>query len=140
MEGFMNMKKIINKRNVGYAAVFVLLIIIIIRGNACVLRKITGLPCPSCGMTRSFYALFRGDIKTAFYYHPLFWSVPPIFVLVIFWRKLRYKKLIFVTVLAAFFAVYIIRMIMYFPHTPPMDYNSNSIFAKIYYILINVKG
>lgn len=31
----------------------------------CPLRGFTGLPCPSCGLTRAFAALVRGDLWTA---------------------------------------------------------------------------
>jgi hypothetical protein len=31
----------------------------------CPLRGFTGLPCPSCGLTRAFCALVRGDLWTA---------------------------------------------------------------------------
>jgi hypothetical protein len=37
----------------------------------CALRRTTGLPCLTCGMTRSFCALGRGDLREAFGYHPL---------------------------------------------------------------------
>ena len=37
----------------------------------CLLRRTTGLPCPTCGMTRSFCAMGRGDLGDAFRNHPL---------------------------------------------------------------------
>jgi uncharacterized membrane protein YhaH (DUF805 family) len=40
-------------------------------GSLCFLRRTTGLPCLSCGMTRSFYALGRGAVAEAFREHPL---------------------------------------------------------------------
>lgn len=30
-------------------------------GINCLVRRITGLPCPACGMTRAVFALLRGD-------------------------------------------------------------------------------
>jgi len=44
----------------------------------CLLRRTTGLPCATCGMTRSFWALGRGAVGEAFRLHPL---GPPVFVL-----------------------------------------------------------
>ncbi|HCP44751.1 MAG TPA: hypothetical protein DIU15_01790 [Deltaproteobacteria bacterium] len=35
----------------------------------CVTRRVTGHPCPGCGLTRSFCAMARGDLITAFQAH-----------------------------------------------------------------------
>jgi hypothetical protein len=37
----------------------------------CLFRRVTGLPCPSCGLTRSFCAMSHGDLRSAGAYHPL---------------------------------------------------------------------
>lgn len=37
----------------------------------CVFRLLTGVPCPGCGMTRSFCALAGGEIPRAFGFHVL---------------------------------------------------------------------
>ena len=39
--------------------------------TTCLLRCATGLPCATCGMTRSFCAIGRGEFGAAFAYHPL---------------------------------------------------------------------
>jgi len=38
---------------------------------ACPFYAITGHPCPFCGGTRSYAAMWRGDLGAAFRYHPL---------------------------------------------------------------------
>ena len=35
----------------------------------CPIRHLTGIPCPTCGMTRSFMAIARGDLHQAVAYH-----------------------------------------------------------------------
>ena len=38
---------------------------------ACPFYALTGHPCPFCGGTRSYAAMWRGDLGAAFRYHPL---------------------------------------------------------------------
>lgn len=42
----------------------------------CVVRRVTGLACPGCGMTRAWLAVLRLDFAAAVAYHPLFWAAP----------------------------------------------------------------
>ena len=37
----------------------------------CFIKKITNIPCPSCGSTRSILSLIRGDFMEAFYINPM---------------------------------------------------------------------
>jgi hypothetical protein len=37
----------------------------------CVFKTITGLPCPTCGLTRTVIALSRGDLDRALFLNPL---------------------------------------------------------------------
>lgn len=42
----------------------------------CLFRKATGIPCPTCGMSRAWMSFLRLDLATALRYHPLFWCIP----------------------------------------------------------------
>ena len=37
----------------------------------CVFKTLTGLPCPTCGVTRTIIALSRGDVDRALFLNPL---------------------------------------------------------------------
>jgi hypothetical protein len=39
--------------------------------STCPFYHLTGLPCPGCGLTRSFVCLAHGHWREAFSYHPL---------------------------------------------------------------------
>ncbi len=39
-------------------------------GLACPFKAVTGMPCPTCGMTRSLVALSHGDIGASLACHP----------------------------------------------------------------------
>jgi Protein of unknown function (DUF2752) len=37
----------------------------------CALKVLTGLPCPTCGLTRAVLAVTRGDLAAALFFNPL---------------------------------------------------------------------
>lgn len=39
--------------------------------TVCIFKQITGIPCPSCGTTRSVLALLQGNYQEAFFINPL---------------------------------------------------------------------
>lgn len=89
-----------------------------------------------CGMSRAFGYLVTFNFSNAFYYHPLVFIVP--FVVLVFllqetkfFGKLYHSKTFWGSILSLFVIVYIIRMILYFPHTDPMDYYNNPLIFKI---------
>lgn len=43
----------------------------------CIFRKVTGLLCPGCGISRMCLALMRLDFRAAFHYHPLVMLLAP---------------------------------------------------------------
>lgn len=42
----------------------------------CVLRSLTGIPCPTCGLTRAWLYALHLDFGSALRMYPMFWAVP----------------------------------------------------------------
>ena len=90
-------------------------------GYSCPIRHATGVPCPSCFLTRSICASLGGDIFNAFKIH-LFG--PPLAILLIIWSilSLRRKTLLKINFKSKFFHIgfffflmyWFYRLIMYF--------------------------
>ena len=51
----------------------------------CLFRRATNLPCPGCGLTRSFCAMGKGDVSRALDFHAL--GPPLFFVASILWVR-----------------------------------------------------
>jgi 1,6-anhydro-N-acetylmuramate kinase len=60
----------------------------------CPFKRLTGLPCLSCGTTRAALALLRGDLAVAFHFNPLATALGAAFaaggVLAPVWALLRW--------------------------------------------------
>ena len=102
-------------------------------GSICLFYNLTGIPCPSCGMTRAYLQLSQGNYAEAFRYHPLFLLVP-----VLFYGIMKDKRRIIHGLGIIFLLVWIIRMILYFPHVEPMNYNPRSLWGIIIHLLRTV--
>ena len=57
----------------------------------CPIFQITGIVCPTCGVTRAWLTFFRGNIGEAFRYHALF-PLIPLFLFVFAHRSSFLKK------------------------------------------------
>lgn len=102
-------------------------------GSGCLWWQTLGLPCPTCGMSRAWLCALHADFAGAFFWHPLFWAIPPLALLLIFagaGRRWVQKSLIFCA--ALFAAVYLIRMVLLFPHTAPMTVNPNGLLPRLF--------
>ena len=118
------------------AGIFCWLFLSFLSGTSCWVRSISGFPCPGCGLTRAAAALFSGDIKKAFNYHPLI-IVAIAFILVciaafifnINILKTRARILLW-CVFVLFTGVYIARMILFYPDTEPMTYLDTSLWGR----------
>jgi len=65
------------------AAIFFGLYLWVLGGSPCSFKSLTGIPCLSCGMTRSATSLVSGDLLLAFKLNPLF--LPLLLGLLGFW-------------------------------------------------------
>ena len=53
--------------------------------NPCLFRKITGIPCPSCGTTHSVLSIIKGDFGVAFYQNPFGFLLAMMLVVIPVW-------------------------------------------------------
>lgn len=102
----------------------------------CPIKKITGIPCPGCGMTRACLHALKLDFKGMLFWHPLCPLAAAVGAMFVFKDTKLGAKMWKCTPLLAgiavlFLAVYAVRMAVLFPYTPPMDMEKNSFFVKI---------
>ena len=130
-----------------YNAILVIIIFLFITKFTCLIKLITGFPCPACGITRAYISLLHFRFEDAFNFNPLFWFIPPIVLFIIISEKPLFhspKKqfLFFTIVFLIILSVYLYRMIKLFPTLPPMDYNKNSLlynlFSKFNFLIRNI--
>ncbi|MBQ9270436.1 MAG: DUF2752 domain-containing protein [Oscillospiraceae bacterium] len=57
-------------------------------GIHCPIRFLTGISCPGCGMTRAWLSVLQGDFAQAMSFHPLFWTLIPAVIVIIFQKQL----------------------------------------------------
>ncbi len=58
----------------------------------CVVKQLTGLSCPGCGMSRALISALKLDFASAFYYHPLWVLVLPTFAALVFCGIKKYRR------------------------------------------------
>lgn len=81
----------------------------------CPLFKISGIPCPLCGMTRAIIAFFEGNFQLAFSLHPLFFVFPFAFLFFCHARIIKNKiglafiVVISILIISVFFITYFVR-------------------------------
>ena len=90
-------------------------------GYSCPIRHATGIPCPSCFLTRSICASLGGDFFSAFKMHIF---GPPLAILLILWSllslkrkyllKVKFKGKFFYFGFLFFLLYWVYRLIMYF--------------------------
>ena len=52
------------------------IIVTTVTGIGCPIRRVIQMPCPACGITRSWIEVFKFNFDKAFEYHPLFLFLP----------------------------------------------------------------
>ena len=100
----------------GLAAVLCLCILVL--HPPCLWQHFFHIPCPACGMTRAWLAALHLDLAAAFRYHPMFWSVPILYLYVLrlcrVFRNSVINWLILSLILTGFLANYILTLVEFF--------------------------
>lgn len=91
-------------------------------GWPCMIRSITGFPCPGCGLSRAWLAALRLDFGAAFRFHPMFWSIPILALFLLLDGQLfrqRWANRVLLAVLLGGMAVsYVIRIVGFLSGVP----------------------
>lgn len=90
---------------------FLFLFIILVAYNlnfSCIYRQFLNFPCPGCGMTRAFLSSLKLDFVKAFDFHPMFWSVPILYLYFLFdgkvFKNKKINMIIFILIAIGFAA------------------------------------
>lgn len=59
----------------------------------CIFQYFFSIPCPGCGMTRAILSVLRFDFSSAFRFHPMFWSMPILYIYFLSDNGIFHKKL-----------------------------------------------
>lgn len=93
------------------------LLLLVMGETACVFRELTGIPCPTCGMSRAWLAFFRLDLAGAFGYHPMFWGIGALGLLYLLdgfpFPGRRCAQGAYLLILLGFAVTYIIRLLCF---------------------------
>ena len=108
------MKKVSGLKKYALPAVIIAgaVMLLTVTGIGCPIRFATGVSCPGCGMTRAWESALHLDFHSALGYHPLFWAVPVIGILVLFRRKISKKvyNILIAGFIGLFVIVYLLRL------------------------------
>ena len=98
----------------------VALIVLLFGFIGCPFRKLFGISCLGCGMSRAWISALQFNFVKAFIYHPL-WILPAVYVLsYLFLYDTKAYNIICTVMVIMFFVVYFIRLA---EHDPVVAFN-----------------
>ena len=67
----------------------------------CPIKYLFGISCPGCGMSRALICAIHLDLASAFYYHPHWFALLPVLVILIIFSIKKNKKAFYNTLTCA---------------------------------------
>lgn len=106
----------------------------------CPIQRLTGIPCPACGMSRAWKCVLLLEFRHALEYHPLFWMAPWIVLLIVregtvrdpSAEKRQRRSILVVSI--ALIGVYVWRILLV-PHGPVAIRIEDGLLYKAVYFL-----
>ena len=96
----------------------------------------TGFPCAGCGMTRAVFYILTGRIKRGMALNP----AAPMWIGFLLWffverylrgRTPKHVKAVIAIVVVITLGIYLYRMIMFFPGSPPLVFYRNNLISRM---------
>lgn len=112
--------RLFNKKFAANICILILFLIVVlvlrIFDVTCIFYKLTGIPCPTCYMTRAFEALIKGNIQEYFRLNAMAIPVGVSFLCLVFCnncRKHKHKFIVFSTIILTInYLYYVFRMLV----------------------------
>lgn len=103
----------------------------------CPIKAYTGISCPGCGMTRAVWAALLLHFDSAFYYHPLFFLTPFMFLFFLFddFITKKVKSVFWTSIIILFFGVYFYRLIFTVNDVVTIDIQSGKVLKLLHQII-----
>lgn len=102
----------------------------------CPMVIISGLPCPGCGLTRSFIYLATGRIQKSIYINPM--GIPIAAILIyFFWnryilgRDAKWMTRLITIAIVMLLVLYFWRMYVFFPNRVPYIYTEGNVLSRV---------
>ena len=144
-----------NRQAVILVLLLFLLVLLEVLGTSCFFASILGIPCPGCGSSRAFLLLLQGQFGQAIRMHPLILVSLTILIAVplyFFWAWQARKKdedwqpplsprtarILLFSLAGLYLLVYLVRMILYFPHEEPMCYREDSLWGRLILLIRHI--
>jgi hypothetical protein len=104
----------------------------------CPIKDFSGISCPGCGMTRAVISALLLHFDQAFYYHPLFFLTPVMFLLYLFdnFIKKNVKGICWTIIIILFFAVYFYRLFFTVNDVVTIDIWSGRVLKLLHKIIV----
>ena len=84
-------------------------------GAECIFKRLFGFGCVGCGMTRAVISLFSLDFKSAFYYHPMVFSLPLLFLYFLYdgnlFKNKTFNRVVIVLIFVGFLVNWVINLL-----------------------------
>ena len=78
----------------------------------CLFVHFFDIECIGCGMSRAMISVLKFDFVDAFHYHPMFWSMPILYVYFLFDGKVLGKKILDVLIIVFIFLGFVLNWVI----------------------------
>ena len=100
---------------IGFLVLIAVVVFFWIFNIPCPTKRLIGMSCPGCGLSRAYFSVFKLNFRQAFWFHPL-WPLMPLgmiaAIVLCIKNKLRTAATLLFCIFGIFITVWIIRILL----------------------------